>query len=127
MTFSEWLVQVGPVLERDLDRDQFEFLLEQAYKSGSKAALEDLYSAEPVAWEHTFQDGLRVYYPHQEYLDPRVLDIQPMFRDPPPRQPLSDKYIDMITDRYWGRTTTKPNYQAYRQYVRAVEKAHGIM
>lgn len=131
MTSLDWLENIKPkllakLLEDSVSRDQLETILEIAYKSGYKLALESQASAEPVAWEHTFRDGLKIFYPHKEYLDLRVSDIKPLYRYPPPREPLTDKQIDMLTDRHWGRGTVKPAYNLYRQYVRAVEKMHGI-
>lgn len=126
MRILEWLESFKITPESIRNQEQLENVLELAYKTGYKDALEEQIKAEPVAWEHTFVDGLKVYYPHKEYLDPRVKQLLPLYRYPPPREPLTEKQIDMLTDRYLGRGTVKPAYSIYRQYVRAVEKMHGI-
>lgn len=124
MTFEEWLEATRPQLPAL--SQQLEHVLELAYKVGYKTALENQLTAEPVAWEHVLLDGLSIYYNNREYLDPKVREIKPLYRFPPPRIPLTEKQIDMLTDRYWGRGTVKPAYYNYRQYVRAIEKLHGI-
>ena len=126
MNFEEWLASVQSRLVEIKTQEQLQHFLELAFKTGYKAALDYQLSADPVAWEHVITDGLSVYYPHREYLDPMVKNLLPLYRYPPARQPLSDKTIDMLTDRYWGRSTVRPQYNTYRQYVHAVEKLHGI-
>jgi len=44
----------------------------------------------------------------------------------PPRTPLTDEQIDLITCKNWGSSLPGAMIDAFREYARAVEQAHGI-
>ncbi len=130
MTFNTWYDTNNydkTRLQEAIDSGaNLESILKSCYEAGYNQCVQEHLSVEPTAWQHTMDDGLVVYYHTKNYVDPSVAKIRPMYSVPPARQPLSDKQVDMLTDRYWGRGTTKPQYHLYRAYVRAIEAIHGI-
>lgn len=133
-TFESWFATTNDfsrerfieLVESNASIEKLESFLQGSYQAGYKECVKNLSEQEPEAWKHVMNDGFAVYYHAKDYFDPQVQKIIPVYGLPTARQPLSDKQIDMLTDRYHGRGTVRPQYQLYRAYVRAIEALHGI-
>lgn len=129
-TFDTWYSahkqKFCELVEAGASSEQLETFLAESYAAGYTQCRDDHLDAKPTAWRHVMSSGLVVYYHTKDYLDPDVVHISPLYALPPSREPLSEKQIDVITDRYFMRGTVRPQYQLYRAYIKAIEALHGI-
>ena len=85
------------------------------------ATLNKKETVEPVAYVTGYRDGWCVISPVEHVVLPTGMAL---YRSPFKRKPLTDAEIAIAAADIWGSMLIAP--QSYRQFARAIERAHGI-